>query len=113
MLFPVKLKLATYEAEALRKYMQRMLEISLNADARNEVILLGEFYPKIESIVRSKLFKLGNRVSTYSIPLSVARTLWYRWQQEDNGEVIQMILGKIDYQLNSIQRVPKFPTKLI
>jgi len=113
MLFPVKLKLATFEAEALRIYMQRMLEISLNNEARNEVIILGEYYPKIESAVRAKLFSPRRKVSAYTLPLSIARTLWCRWQKEEINEAIQMILTKIDYELTAMDRKPHFPTKLL
>jgi hypothetical protein len=113
MLLPVKLKLATFEAEALRQYMLRMFEISLNKEARNEVILLGEYYPKIESTVRSKLFRHTRKVSCYTIPLSIARTLWCRWQKEQVSEPIQMILVKIDYELETMNRKPQFPTKLL
>jgi hypothetical protein len=114
MLFPVKLKLAHYEAEAMRQYLQRMLETSLNPDAKNEVIVLAEHFQKFDSSVRSKVFRVaGTKTCIYSVPLSVARILWYRWQQENGGNAIQSVLGKIDYELNTLNRVPHFPKTLI
>lgn len=113
MIFPVNIKLAAYEAEVFRMYMRRMLESSLDKNARNEVIILGEYYPRLEANVRSKRFRFGNKVCTYILPLSVARIIWYRWQLEDNGQIIQSILGKIDHAFNAINRVPNFSKILI
>ncbi|MCE7061234.1 hypothetical protein [Dyadobacter sp. CY343] len=114
MLFPVKLKLAHYEAEAMRQYMFRLLQLAADPRAKNEVIIIAEYFQRFDTLVRGKVFKLGkSRVGIYTIPLSVARILWFRWQQEDNGDAIQSILGKVDYELNAQNRVPIFPKTLI
>lgn len=114
MLFPVKLKLAHHEAEEMRKYMLRLLEMSADTRAKNEVIIVAEYFQKFDSTVRSRVFKIGSkRISQYNIPLSIARILWFRWQQENNGETIQAVLGKIDYELNALNRVPYSPKTLI
>lgn len=113
MLFPVKLKLAPFEAEALRKYMLRCFEISLDKSARNELITLGEYYPRLETAVRSKVFRQSKKVSTYTLPLSIVRTLWCRWQKEEINEALQMILTKVDQELENAGRKPHFPTQLL
>lgn len=113
MLFPIKLKLASYEAEAMRRYLKRMFELSFDPNVRNEVIVLAEYYPRIETLVRGKIFRPTSKISSYKIPLSVARILWARWQKENNGEILQMVLGKIDYELNALNKRPDFPTELI
>lgn len=114
MLFPVKLKLAGHEAEALRKYLLRMVEISMDKAAKNEIIILAESFPRFDSAVRSKALRpQPKNLPTYTISLPVARILWYRWQHENNGHIIQSVLGKIDYELNAQNRVPQFPKHLI
>lgn len=112
MLHPVKLKLAPFEAEALRQYMQHMLRMSADRRVRNEVIVLAEFFPKFDAMVRNRFFRSMTKVSTYTVPLSVARILWARWQKEDNGNTIQLVLGKVDYYLNTIDKLPDFPTQI-
>lgn len=118
MLRPIKLKLAVYEAEALRKYLQRLFEICVTAQpgqiVRPEVVTIAEHFQKFDTAVRSKLFRSANQLGTYSIPQSVSIFLWYRWQQENNGPVIQSILGKLDYELKNSNRVPEtaFPKTL-
>jgi len=114
MLFPVKLKLAHHEAEALRRYLYYLLEKSADYRAKTDVIILAEYFQRFDTLVRGKIFRPGAaRIGTYTIPLSIARILWCRWQQEVASDVIQTILGKIDYELNAQNRAPYFPKALV
>jgi hypothetical protein len=85
-----------------------MVELSFDPAADNEVIVLAEHFQKFDGSVRARFFKIGgSRITSYTLPLSVARILWNRLQFEAQCEGTQGVLGKLDYELHAKNRIPK------
>ncbi len=97
---PIKLRLTYYEAQQLRNYVSQAARLAKHPQAQDELLVLADF----ELRIVQQCTTLGRRLRTnaylYSIPVSVARLLHRRWQQEKILPEQQWILSGLDAELD-------------
>jgi len=106
----VSIHLAKYEINALHRYFVFLVQRSWNnlPKTDSDVIVLIEYSFKIETLKRSSEYRPQPKKGfSFTMPLSIARILHTRLQEVAFNEVLVMILGKIDYSLNTINMAPK------
>jgi len=114
MQFPVKIRLAKHEAEALTMYVSnKSTGILTNPEVRNDLIVLAEFYMKLSTKYRTHRMKATTKPVVYTLPLSVARILHLRFQKEEINPALQIVLASLDQELTNMSMKPKFPITLI
>ena len=100
MILPLKIKLTYYEARQLGDYFMRAGRIAIHPQAREELMVLAEISPRFESqVVKAWRDPNKGKVFTYTIPMSVARILHRRLQQEVITSEMQMVLMGLDKEL--------------
>jgi len=113
MVTPVKLRLAKHEARRLVEYFNIKIEGKLNSsDVRNDLIVMAEFYEKLFLKATRQQLKPGHKPTIYHLPLSIARILHNRLQQEPCDSILQNILYNLDHELTNINMAPKFSKQL-
>jgi len=106
----VKIHLATFEVYALHKYFVFLAQRSHNNLKKmdNDQIVLLEYAAKIGKLKVSTEYRVEPKKGfVVTFPLSVARILHARLQEGSFNEIMIMILGKIDYSLNSLNVEPE------
>ncbi|TDB69084.1 hypothetical protein [Arundinibacter roseus] len=96
---PIKIKLTYWELVHLRDYLFQAFQIARNPQAREELIVLAEFLPKAEQQLITAGRRSRSKAYLFTLPLSVARILHRRWQQQPITAEMQMILNALDYEL--------------
>jgi hypothetical protein len=96
---PLKIKLTYREVGHLRDYIHSAYWKAMNPQAVDEYLVLAEYLPRAEQ----NLIVAGRRdplkVYQYKMPLSVARILHRRFQQEPLNGPLQDVLSGLDYEL--------------
>lgn len=95
----LKIKLTYVEVGQLRDYMYAAYWRAMNPQAVNEYLVLAEYLPRAEQnlIVAGRRDRL--KVYQYKMPVSVARILHRRFQQESISRPLQDVLSGLDYEL--------------
>lgn len=113
MIKPVQIKLAKHEAQKLLAYFHQTTDGKLkDTNVRNDLIMIAEHYDTLYIKVTKHLLIDGYKLVVYKFPLSLARILHTRLQQEPYNQVLQNILGNLDKELNNRNMVPHFPKQL-
>lgn len=96
---PLKIKLTYTEVGQLRDYMHSAYWKAMNPQSLDEYLVLAEYYPRAERnfIVAGQRDRL--KVYQYKMPMSVARILHRRFQQEPISRPLQDVLSGLDYEL--------------
>jgi hypothetical protein len=105
----ISVRLAKHEINALHRYFTFLVSRSWNNLPRtdNDMIVLIEFYAKVDTLMRTTEYRAEPKKGfSFTMALSVARILHTRLQEGTFNEVLVMILGKIDYSLNSVHMAP-------
>lgn len=97
---PITIRLAKFEALSLYQYMVNIVAICENPDVKPGVIVLAEYSHVIQKKILTNVQKNPKKVYEYTIPMGIAKTLWLRWQCENIEPEIQLILGKVNFELN-------------
>jgi hypothetical protein len=104
---PLKIKLTYPELQALTHYLRFMVELARHPQAGLELIVLAEYSPTIEKRLITAWRRDPRKPCSYTLPLSVARILHKRWQQEELMiPLLQMVLNALDYELTAQNRKP-------
>jgi hypothetical protein len=106
----ISLHLAKYEIIALHRYFSFLVQRTWNNLPRtdNDLIVLIEYYKKLDMLAARTEYQIEPKKGfKFTMPLSVARILHTRLQEGTFNEVLVMILGKIDFALNSANMAPK------
>jgi hypothetical protein len=96
---PIKLKLTYKELYQLSLYINYNGSKAYQPQAREELIVLAEYAPTIHKRLVASNFRDHRKPYPYSLPVSVARILHRRWQQEPIPDELQMVLSALDYEL--------------
>lgn len=104
---PLRIKLTCAELQALTSYMRFINELARHPQAGIELIVLAEYCPTIEKRLVAAWRRDRYKAYPYTLPLSVARILHKRWQQEELMiPLLQMVLNALDYELTAQNRKP-------
>lgn len=98
---PIKVKLTCLELMMVRNYVAYANSKADSPQAGEEIIVLAEYLPIIERKIVAAWRRNKSKPYPYSLPLSVARILHRRWQQEAISDDLRLVLGGIDYELTA------------
>lgn len=98
---PVKIKLRYEEAHELLYYLYENAAIAKNAQAEVDLIVLSEFLVPAARQDYTISKRLRTNYYQYTMPLSVARILHRRWQDQEISHELQMVLSCIDKELTN------------
>lgn len=100
---PIKIKLRYDQLLAVRNYLAyaQWQAHNAKAQAHEELIVLAEHVPGIEKKLNQAVSRKPGKPFDYTMPLSVARILHRRWQQEVISDSLRMVLGGIDLELTN------------
>lgn len=110
---PLRIKLTFPDMQHLRDYLRQAEFKAFNPQAREELIVLAEHCPTIERRLVAAWRREKSKAYSYTLPLSVARILHRRWQQEPIRPELQIILGGIDYELTARGMKPDLSKPMI
>ena len=103
---PIKVKLTCLELMMVRNYLTYANSKADSPQAGEEIIVLAEHLPIIERRIVAAWRRNKSKPYPYSLPLSVARILHRRWQQEVISDSLRMVLCGIDYELTARNMKP-------
>ncbi|TDB64385.1 hypothetical protein [Arundinibacter roseus] len=97
---PIKIKINSWHVQHVLHFCENAAAMANNPNAADDLIVLAEYSPKMRTVYYSKGLK-GKKLSTVSIPVSIARIIHRRWQQGKVTQEMQEILSAIDYELTA------------